>query len=323
MIQKIFSTTLLAGLLCACTNRNTQDKDAIKISYVHRYGVEVADVDEWRDMGSGGKIVTLTKNGQTKEESYSEGKLHGLAFVSYPYTNICHMQAMYTNGVCDWKVTNYASGVPERKEQYGPGNTRIITAWYEDSLLRMKEEYQDERLLNGQYLTPEQEEESLVSDAEGVRLIRDGHGTLLSKQQIQDGRVTEETRYYPNGMPQAVYPYVHEKIEGIVKTYQVTGEPLTIEEWQEGVPNGEMTIFSNGEPVAVLSYIDGEKEGIEKHYRPGTDEVVEKISWKHGRRYGPTMRFIDNQTITEYYFNDDKVSKIQFLELQASKERAK
>jgi antitoxin component YwqK of YwqJK toxin-antitoxin module len=229
------------------------------------------------------------------------------------------MQAMYNHGVCEWKVTNYASGVPERKEQYGPNSSTIVTAWYEDSLPRMKEEYRDECLLNGEYMTPEQEEESSVSDGAGIRIVRDGHGALLSKQRIQDGTLVEETRYYPNGMPQAVLPYRGGNIEGIVKTYQITGEPKSIEAWQEGTPNGETTLFSNGEATATLSYIDGVKEGIEKRYKPGTDEVVETISWKRGMRYGPTIRFIDNQKITEWYYKNDKVSKMQFIELEANK----
>ena len=123
---------------------------------------------------------------------------------------------------------------------------------------------------------------------------------------------------HPNGMPQAVLPYVTGKIEGTVKTYYQTGEPKTLEEWQDGARNGEITLFSNGEIIAVIPYIDGRREGIQENYRPGTKEVVEKVSWKHNRRHGPAVRFIDDQKITEWYFNNEKVSKMQYIELEAS-----
>jgi antitoxin component YwqK of YwqJK toxin-antitoxin module len=318
MIQTFFSLILLLGCLSSCANRTNNDKDAVKVSYVHRYGVEVANAEEFEELGSSGKIVKQLKNGKTSTTSYKDGKLHGLVTMSYPFTSICQEEALYNDGECVYKQTNYASGVPERKEQYAPDSVMMVSAWYEDGILRVKEEYQNNTLRNGEYYTNEQEEEARVTDGKGERFIRDGHGSLLSRQVIADGCVISETKLYPNGMPQAVLPYVRNKVEGTVKTYQVTGEPKTLEEFQDGERNGDMTVFVNGEVVSVIPYIDGKREGIQENYRPGTKEVVETISYKHDRRHGPTYRFIDDQKIIEWYFNGEKVSKMQFVELEAN-----
>ena len=191
MIQTIFSLTLLLGLLTSCSNRTNQDKDAVKVAYMHRYGVQVANENEWKELGASGKIVKQLKNGQTSSTSWQEGTLHGPSSMSYPFTNILQTEALYTKGNCEWTLANYASGVPERKEQYAPNNVMIVSTWYEDGIARSKEEYRETLLLNGEYFTNEQEEEARVSDGKGERLVRDGHGTLLSRQAVQDGRIVE------------------------------------------------------------------------------------------------------------------------------------
>jgi antitoxin component YwqK of YwqJK toxin-antitoxin module len=316
MKQNTWFGVLLVALT-SCTAQH-QDKDALKTTYVHQYGVEVADSGDWEKRGANGQTVQQLKNGATLTKSWHDGELHGTCTLTFPHTSTVFRETFYEKGARVWMMTNYPSGAPKRQDTYLPEGGLVVATWYEDGTPRAREEYCYDDILTGQYFTTEQELESEIKGSIGQRVNRDGHGQLVSKETIKDGQLALEVSFYPNGMPKKETPYAQGKIDGMVRTYYPGGEPQTVEEWQEGFPNGITTIFQNGEKIALVPYIDGVKEGKEERFRPGTQEVVEEIAWKNNKRHGPTFVYVDGQKVTDWYHSGEKVSRIIFIELEAT-----
>lgn len=314
----LFSLAFVATFT-ACQN-NTKDGDAVKTSYVHQYGVDIADEQEWKDRGSSGKMVQKLKDGSTVVKTWKDGTLQGLCYVTFPYTDIICHETFYENGEPLWKATNYPTGAPSQKEHYLPSECKVVAAWYQDGTPRLNEEYKDGLLQTAKYYNPQQVLETSVEQGEGEAIERDGYGQLVAKKVIKEGQVATEELFYPNGIPKQHTPYVNGVIEGTRRTFYPAGEPKTIEEWQNGKLNGIVTEFSNGELVATTPYIDGRKEGVSERFRPGTSELVEEISWKHNLRHGPSTVYVDEHTITDWYYEGQKMSKMQFIEHEHSKD---
>ncbi len=313
------ASTLLLLLAAGCAPRPYTAQDgSIKTSYVHQYGVEVASADEWKERGSSGQIVKQHKDGAVETQSWQNGKLHGLSTITFPHSSIVHKEIYYDNDARVWQTSHYTSGMPKRQDIFRPGNITLVSTWFEDGAPRSSEEYMGEKLWNGEYFTREQELESQVVQGNGERIRRDGHGQLVSKDEIESGKKVLEVMYYPNGMPQKYIPYVNEQVEGVLKTFYAGGEPATIEEWKKDFQNGDTQVFRSGVRVAVVPYVNGQKEGIETGFRPGTDIVTEQISWKNSQKHGPSVFFVDQEKITEYYFEGQKVSRMEFIQREAN-----
>jgi antitoxin component YwqK of YwqJK toxin-antitoxin module len=303
--------------LTGCTAEH-HDKDTVKTTYVHQYGVEVADSGDWEKRGSNGQTVQQLKSGATLTKTWHDGNLHGTTTLTYPHTTTIFRETFYEKGARVWMMTNYPTGAPLRQDTYLADGGVVVSTWYEDGSPRLREEYKNDGLVLGQYFTTQQELESEVKEGNGQRVNRDGHGQLLSKETIKDGQIVSEVTFYSNGMPKKQTPFVQGKVDGIVRTFYPGGEPQTVEVWQKGFQNGITTIFQNGEAYALVPYIVGVKEGKEQRMRPGTQEVVEEIVWKDNKRHGPSVVYVDGQKVTEWYHSDVKVSRISFIELEAT-----
>lgn len=309
-------TALLLLLLASCHPQPFIAQDgSVKTTYIHQYGVEVADEVEWKERGSSGQIIKQLKNGATQAECWLDGKLHGLCTLTFPHSSVIHIENFYDRGASVWQIVNYASGMPKRQDIYRPANDVVVSTWYEDGSPRSAEEFQGSNLISGDYFTRDQELETQVVQGHGERIRRDGHGQLIAKDEFEQGLRVLEVIYYPNGMPQKYIPYADNKIQGILKTFLAGGEPATIEAWQNNLQMGPTTLFRNGERIAVVPYVNGYKNGKELRYRPGTDLVTEEITWKDNLKHGPTVLFVDQKKFTEYYFQDQKVSRVEFTEL--------
>lgn len=313
------ASTLLLLLATGCVPRPMTEKDgSVKTTYIHQYGVEVADAEEWKERGSSGQIVKQWQNGSTETQGWQDGKLHGLHTITFPHSTIVHTENYYDNGATVWCTTHYPSGMPRRQDIYRPGNVTLVSTWYEDGSPRSSEEYMGEKLTNGEYFTREQELESQVVQGNGERIRRDGHGQLLSKDEIENGRKALRIVYYPNGMPEKYIPYVNNQVEGTLKTFYAGGEPATIEQWKKNCQHGDTTVFRSGLRVAVVPYVDGQKEGVETGFRPGTDIITEEITWKENQKHGPSVFYVDGNKITDYFFQGQKVSRIEFAQREAN-----
>ncbi len=314
------ASALLVLFTTSCTPKPVTGQDGtLKTTYVHQYGVEVADRDEWEERGSSGQIIKQHKTGAEENSNWKDGQLHGLTTTTFPHSTILHREVYYDKGAKVWQTVHYASGMPKRQDIFRPGNITLVSTWYEDGTPRSAEEYHGNNLWSGEYFTREQELETQVVDGSGERIRRDGHGQLIAKDDFENGKKVLEIVYFSNGMPQKYIPYVNDQIEGTLKTFFAGGEPATAESWKNNQQNGDTYVYRSGERVAIVPYVNGQKEGIETGFRPGTEVVSEQITWKNGQKHGPAIYFVDGNKVTEYFYDGKKVSKIEFVQREGNR----
>lgn len=312
------ASAFLLLLTTGCAPRPQMAQDgSVKTKYIHQYGVEVANAHEWTERGSSGQIIKQLKNGAVETQNWQHGALHGLTTTSFPHSSVVHKETYYDNGQRVWQTVNYSSGMPKRQDIFRPGNITLVSTWYEDGAPRSSEEYHTDNLWSGEYFTREQELESQIAQGTGERIRRDGHGQLVAKDDFANGKKVLEVTYYANGMPQKYIPYVNDQIEGTLKTFYPGGEPNTAEQWKANMQNGDTTIFRGGQRVAIIPYVNGQREGVETGFRPGTDIITHEITWKNNQKHGPSMYYVDDEKVTDYYFEDVKVTKTAFNERSA------
>jgi antitoxin component YwqK of YwqJK toxin-antitoxin module len=272
------ASAFLLLLTTSCTPRPYASNDgSVKTTYIHQYGVEVANAEEWNERGSSGQIIKQLKNGATETQTWQQGALQGLATTTFPHSNTLHRETYYDKGARVWQTVHYASGMPKRQDIFRPGNITLVSTWYEDGAPRSSEEYHGENLWSGEYFTREQELETQVAGGNGERIRRDGHGQLIAKDEFENGK----------------------KI---------------LEQWKANLQNGDTTVFRSGERVAVVPYVNGQREGVETGFRPGTDNITEQITWKNNLMHGPSLFYVDGNKVTEYFFEGEKVSRIEFAQ---------
>lgn len=313
---KILSFLLLATCSCRPQPYVAQD-GSVKSTYIHQYGVEVADEEEWQERGASGQIIKQLKTGVTASENWQNGALHGLSTYTYPHSDIIQLEVFYDKGAQVWLQSNYPSGMPKKQVTYRSKKNSLVSTWYEDGTPRSSEEYQESLLMSGDYFSRDQELEAQVVQGNGERIYRDSHGQLKSKDQIEDGRCTLQVAYFANGMPKKYIPFADGKVQGQVKTFLAGGEPDTIEEWQEGQQTGLTATFRGGERISLVPYLNGHKEGVEKRFRPGTEIVTQEVSWKNDLMHGPTILYVDEGKVTEYFYRGQKVTRVEFAELDS------
>ena len=100
-------------------------------------------------------------------------------------------------------------------------------------------------------------------------------------------------------------------IHGTRKTFLPSGEPLTFEQWQHGAANGVTVVYEQGEKVAEVPYVNGQKNGLECRF-VNEVAIVEEIHWQDDMRHGPSIRYVEGQSFTDWYLNDSKVTKAYY-----------
>lgn len=315
MKQQILLPLVSICLLCAgCRSNNCQD--VVKQTYIHKYGVPVAKSD-WENQGKEGQIVQLRKDGITVTESYSQGGvLDGETTYTFPHSSSIHLIEEYNQGILISKKENYPSGLPFKQEIFRAGEQLAqLNKWYEDGTPFLMESYEDGYLVAGEYRTLLNVLEAKVQDGCGTRLCRSTEGALYAKETIESGLCVERVLYFTNGDPSAVIPFDSKgRIHGAYLTFLQGGLPDTVAQWEHGKPEGTTVIYQNGEKIAAIHYNAGKKHGIERRFRDGVT-LVEEICWENNRRHGPHRMYIDGETKTEWYYEDELVSHITFEKL--------
>jgi antitoxin component YwqK of YwqJK toxin-antitoxin module len=274
---------------------------------VHPYGLEVSG-DEWNRQGASGDVITVRKDGVTVKSSYQSGELDGEITYTHPYRSSVEKVEIYSKGRLVKESQYSISGALRLDTEYPTVKEKVVRAFYSQGNQRNQETYAGDRLQKGVYYSPKELVESTVDDFNGKATQRDLYGQLISVDTIDNGEVVSITTYHPNGMPEAVTPYVDGLTHGTRKTFLPGGEPLTVEEWVEGYQEGPTFVYQDGEKVAEVPYCNGQKNGIEKRFRQ-EDEVVEEVSWSNDVLHGPTVRYVEGQVFTEYYYNGTPVTK--------------
>ncbi len=283
---------------------------ALSQTYIHKYGMEV-ESKEWNQRGQNGQVVSTLKNGVVTVKNFQEGYLEGESTYTFPHSRAIERVENYAQGRLVKEQENYLSGLPKKIIEYHSPSVMTMTVMYENGSPQYREEYEEGKLLEGDYYTTYRQVESRVDQGEGKRINRDGFGQLLSEDKILFGDLASRTIFYPNGAPKEVISFANGKINGPKKTFLPDGEPQTIEEWVNDRPEGLTIFFQNGEKVAEVPFMKGEKNGVEQRFRDGLS-VVEEITWKNGKKHGICYRHIGDDTLVEWYFNGKQVSETEF-----------
>lgn len=297
----------ICGLLMATSCRQNCSNDVVCETYVHRYGVPLAP-DDWSERGQHGQVISTRTDGIIVSKTYDSGVLHGDTTYTYPHRDTTAKREVYDQGNLTQEINYYPSGLPQRQISYSPTNSHQVLTWYESGAPQSKERYENGLLVQGEYLNPAQQQESMVIDHNGKRTLRNDYGQLLSVDEIENGQMTLRRTYHSNGAPEAVTPYENGVIQGKRTTFHQGGEPATIEDWSNNYQHGNTEIFENGEKVADVTYTYGQKHGLERRYRDG-QVVVQENNWVQGQKHGPSYTYINDTNRVDWYFKDRKVNR--------------
>lgn len=283
----------------------------VKETYVHKYGAEVPASD-WNARGRNGQIVSTMKDGVIISRTYANGMLDGPTTYTFPHSSSIEKVDTYVQGNLTKEVSHYRSGPPMQEIEHSADRSTSITTWYENGTPKSVEEYDPKGyLISGEYHNTNHQVEAQVEQRNGIRIIRNQYGLAIAKDTIQDGALTVRTTFHHNGNPREIIPYENGIVTGIRKTYLPDGEPNTIEMWSNGRQQGITIQFQNGEKFAEVNYINGLKHGVEHRYRDG-QVLVEDISWYNDFQDGPTISYLAETPMTEWYFEGQRVSKSNY-----------
>lgn len=296
-------------LLGACSR--SPEEEVVRTAYFHAYGPEI-NGEEWKERGSCGEVVQTLKNGVEVRREYENGVLHGTSSWTFPYSKIAERIEEYANGVRILSGRNFENGSPEFEEEFEPGDKRIIHSWYKDGAPRLLEECQKGHVLEGKYFTLEGEVEGSVSAGNGLRVERSSLGQLSMKEEVRSGDVMKRETFFPNGQLREVVLFQGNKKHGESKRFAENGQTVAIENWTFGVLDGDQIYFAGGQPIRQITYVLGKREGKELHFRPGTEDVIEEISWHNDERHGIARSYVASKPMTEWYWKGGKVTEVQY-----------
>ena len=303
-----FGASSLLSIGCS----TSPQEEVVKTSYYHTYGPQVDQAD-WADLGGTGEVVEVLKNGVEVRKEYVGGVLQGTSSWTFPYTKVTDRVEEYHDGQRIITSCNYETGSPKFQEELLPKDQRIVHAWYDDGSPRLIEEYKGTRLAEAQYFTIDGEVEGSVLGGNGMKVERSRNGELLTREQLKGSEVVASESFYSNGQLREAIAYQDLKRHGQSRRFSEDGEPLSVEQWTCGVVDGTQLFFEGGQPVRQITYAMGKKEGAELRFRPGTEEVVEEISWHQDVRHGPSKTYLGDQILTEWYWRGNHTSEEQFV----------
>jgi uncharacterized lipoprotein NlpE involved in copper resistance len=87
MKKLIFTCTSFALTLSIVGCKNSSQKDVVKETYLHKYGVPVAKED-WSRNGKDGQVVQLHSDGITITRTYQKGILDGEITYTFPNSSV-------------------------------------------------------------------------------------------------------------------------------------------------------------------------------------------------------------------------------------------
>ncbi|MGE0670563.1 MAG: toxin-antitoxin system YwqK family antitoxin [Parachlamydiales bacterium] len=313
MKSKLYALLALAGLALSGCNNNNPDDEVLSQRYIHKYGYAVSKA-EWDERDYPGQVITNMRNGVTVTATYEYGMLHGPTTYTFPHSQTVEHFYLYNQGAKVKEIHYNPMGMPVQERVQLSPSRYAITMWYNEGAPLLIEEFVGDELLEGQYFTASNEIESRVEKGRGVRLHRNAFGTLLFKEEIDQGFATKRETFYPNGAPQSIAHYKRGLLYGEMKTFAAGGEPLAIQEYVDGKLHGLSTYFNNGNKYLEVSYLHGQKNGVEKHYVDG-EILTQEVMWENDQRHGPSLVYIDGNIERTWYYDGETVSSKKFEEL--------
>ncbi len=305
---------ILALGLCGChQSSKTKKNDVISQRYIHKYGYDVSK-DEWNKNSYPGQVVTTLKNGVTIASNYEDGVLHGPTSYTYAHSQTLESLQIFERGNLIKKTSFDIKGVPTKEELFlSPGHTKT-KIWYKTGTPMSVEESIESSLIEGEYYTQQNELESKVESGFGIKTIRNHDGSLVSKQNYENGVCIAMQSFYSNGSPESIAFYKNGLLHGEKRTFGTTGDPISIENYDFGDLHGAASYYQNGYKYQETFYKFGQKEGIERQYIDG-ETLVEETEYHSGVKHGPSTFYTDGISKTEWYYNDQFVSRAKYEEL--------
>jgi len=305
---------ILALTLTACKDGPpSRNEEVISKRYVHRYGYDVSP-KEWESQELPGSVITTQRDGATIVQTYEAGILHGETTESYAHSQTIKVRKLFDKGILSKQTFYDVRGVPEREEVFASPIIRKVTSWYTSGTPRSIEEFSRQELSRGEYFNPSNEVESTIETGTGVRTLRNRDGNLIGKEIFERSKVIKCETFHPNGTPLEMTTYSDGLLNGEKAKFGPNGAPIYHENWKLGKRHGITTLYQNGVRYAEVPFVNGKKHGIERQYIDG-EVISEETNWIEDQRHGPSVAYCNGMTKTEYYFNNERVSKEKYNEL--------
>ena len=305
----------MAVAVSGCSKRSCNDvckpeKEALSQTYIHKYGMQVPQ-KEWKDRGQNGRVVSTLKSGVVVTKNYKDGFLDGETTYTFPHSGAIQKTELYSQGRLTQETENFSTGMKMKQVSYDTPMHKTVSVWYDNGSPHSNEEYEGNKLIEGEYFTLYQQVEARVDQGNGRRVNRDQYGVMQSEDKIQHGELVLRTLFYPNGAPKEIIPFQNGVVNGQRKTFLPGGEPQTVEFWENDRKEGITVVYQNGEKISEVPFINGQKNGVEQRYRDG-QFLVEEVTWKNGQKHGPCYRTVGETTIVEYYMKGRKVPRVEY-----------
>ncbi len=315
--MKRFSPLLVAlsGLfIFGCQNSSKdQNENVVSKRYIHKYGYDVSK-EEWDATGYPGQVITTLRNGVTVTASYEDGILHGPTTYTFPHSHTTESLNIFERGNLVKKISYDIRGIPQKEQIFLSPSHVKTTKWFQTGTPLSVEEYHNNELLEGEYYNEKNETEHRVIKGNGTRVTRDQHENIVAKETIANGFPVLRETFHPHGIPHTIIPLSGGKIHGEKKVFAPTGEPISLESYHLDTLHGPAVYYQNGCRYLEINYRDGYKDGKERHFVDG-ETVVEETEWMEGQKHGPSIVFFDGMSRTQYYHNNQAVSKEKYREL--------
>ena len=288
-----------------------QQQEVIRTSYYHSYGPQISSA-EWKKQGSTGDIAVLRSDGVEERRAYVDGVLQGTSTWTYPHSKVVERYEEYAQGRKVASGHNFSNGSPETEEETLSKNDTMVRRWYEDGAPLSLEHFIGDKLFEAQYYNDDGVLESCIANGSGVKVFRSPQGVLLFREQIDHGQMVAKEQFHANGVVQEVCYFKDGKREGVRKSFDETGRPLSVETYQNDLLNGPAVYFKDGLKESSFFYVDGIKDGKEQHFHPDSGIVIEETIWIAGERHGQVSKQYDGMTILEWYWRGVPVTEAQF-----------
>jgi antitoxin component YwqK of YwqJK toxin-antitoxin module len=313
MKNRFFALLGLLGLVvCGCRNGNGND-EVVSQRYVHKYGYAISQED-WESKTYPGQEVTTLRNGVTMTTTYENGIQHGPTTHTFPHSQTVEHYYLYNLGNKVKEISYDPAGIPVQEWVQLSPTRYSITLWYKQGSPRCVEEFVGNELLAGQYFTIRNELASRVERGSGLRSEYTREGVLVAKEVFEEGYAIKKETFYPTGSPESIAYYLRGALHGEKRVFAETGEPLAIEEWVNDQLHGKSTLFKNGNRYLEVTYLFGQKNGIERQFVDG-DVIAQEIPWENGLKHGEAVYYSKGKTDNEWYYEDKRVSRSKFDEL--------